>query len=173
MTAKTYANFSIFAYRWVKQNVACIQGYCLQPNKDSKDYVCQCSTGYYGAKCEKLKAIGFQDRSAYVALEPWTADPEGNLTLTITTEEKVGVIAYYGDDAHLAAELYDGRVKVSFYVGNYPASLIYSFETGDINISIRTVQVSYSKSIIFSQWWNRSSTRITNQGKIVDYEGRR
>uniref|UniRef100_A0A914VW34 Protein slit n=1 Tax=Plectus sambesii TaxID=2011161 RepID=A0A914VW34_9BILA len=143
----------------------CENGYCFQPNKDSKDYVCQCSTGYYGAKCEKLQAIGFQDASAYVALEPWTAEPEGNLTVTITTEAKVGVIAYYGDDAHIAAELYEGRVKVSFYVGNYPASLIYSFETVNDGIDHRLELLIKGKSLTMRVDNNQART-IVNDGRV-------
>lgn len=41
-----------------------------------------------------------------------------------------GVILYYGDNAHLSVELYDGRLKISFCIGNHPASHMYSYVTG-------------------------------------------
>ena len=56
----------------------------------------------------------------------------GNLTLTLNTEEESGVLVYYGDNEHLAVELYHGRVKISFFVGNYPASYMYSYVTGKL-----------------------------------------
>jgi hypothetical protein len=68
-----------------------------------------------------------------MALDPWNLHPiGGNLTLTLTTIANTGVVAYYGDEAaHLSAELYHGRVKISFYVGNYPASHMYSYVKGN------------------------------------------
>uniref|UniRef100_A0A0M3HND7 Protein slit n=1 Tax=Ascaris lumbricoides TaxID=6252 RepID=A0A0M3HND7_ASCLU len=105
---------------------SCDHGTCRQTESD---IVCSCFEGYSGQRCDRLRAVGFAEHNAFVALEPWNTAPVGNLTLTLITTESTGIIAYYGDDAHISAELYDGRVKVSFYVGNYPASHMYSYVT--------------------------------------------
>lgn len=42
----------------------------------------------------------------------------------------MGIIAYFGDISYVALELFDGRIKVTFYIGNYPSSHMYSYMLG-------------------------------------------
>ncbi|VDK71993.1 unnamed protein product [Litomosoides sigmodontis] len=93
------------------------------------DVFCKCAEGYTGKRCEQLRAAGYVEDEAFIALEPFTASPNGNLTFTLITTASTGVIVYYGDDAHLSVELYDGRLKISFCAGNFPASHMYSYVT--------------------------------------------
>lgn len=103
-----------------------IQGYCHQAEKGA--FVCKCSSGYTGDRCDVLDAVSLLSNDSYLAYEPWqTASDDANLTFTVTTDAEEGVIFYYGDDSHIAAELYQGHVKVSYYIGNYPVSLMYSY----------------------------------------------
>ena len=40
--------------------------------------------------------------------------------MTFATEQQNGVLLYTGDRQHLAIELFRGRIRVSYDVGNYP-----------------------------------------------------
>ncbi len=106
------------------------QGFCFQPESSDGEFVCKCSSGYGGERCERLDAISYRHIDSYIALEPLEMKPAVNLTLTVTSESKTGVLVYYGEESHLAVELYEGRVKVSYYVGNYPGSVMYSYVPG-------------------------------------------
>ena len=44
--------------------------------------------------------------------------------MTFATEQQNGVLLYTGDRQHLAIELFRGRIRVSYDVGNYPVSNI-------------------------------------------------
>lgn len=71
------------------------------------------------------------DNSSLVELEPLRTKPEANVTIVFTTTQDNGVILYNGMDQsgeHIAIELFNGRVRVSYDVGNYPTSTMYSFE---------------------------------------------
>ncbi|WKY15918.1 hypothetical protein Q1695_000972 [Nippostrongylus brasiliensis] len=104
---------------------ACGHGFC-HISEGTDDYECRCYEGYAGERCDRIRSVGFSESSAYVALEPWSVD-KGNLTFTMRTTNESGLIAYYGDDNFISAELYDGRIKIAFYIGNYPASHMYSY----------------------------------------------
>ena len=53
--------------------------------------------------------------------------PEANVTLIFSTDEENGVLVFNGDSQHIAVELFRGRVRVSYDVGNYPASNMFRF----------------------------------------------
>lgn len=38
------------------------------------------------------------------------------------------MLLYDGQNEHLAVELFNGRIRVSYDVGNHPVSTMYSFE---------------------------------------------
>ncbi|VDK74302.1 unnamed protein product, partial [Onchocerca ochengi] len=105
---------------------SCEHGVCHQLGNS---VFCKCSEGYTGKRCEQLRAAGYVQDGSFIALEPFIASPDGNLTFTLITTASTGVIVYYGDNAHLSVELYDGRLKISFCVGNFPASHMYSYVT--------------------------------------------
>lgn len=69
------------------------------------------------------------DNSSLVELEPLRTRPEANVTMVFTTTQENGVLLYDGkDNEHIAVELFNGRVRVSYDVGNYPTSTMYSYE---------------------------------------------
>lgn len=92
--------------------------------------MCQCVGGYGGAKCDRLEAVSFTDADSFLAFDPPNMKSALNLTMTLITEAARGVLFYYGNDTHVAAELFEGRIKVSYYIGNYPASIVFSMVKG-------------------------------------------
>jgi len=84
--------------------------------------------GFEGKKCEKLSSVSLRESDAYVSLPPLSHRPHSNVTLLLSTREKQGVILYHGVDEHLAVELFLGRLRVSYNIGNYPVSTMFSYE---------------------------------------------
>ncbi|KAK6638540.1 hypothetical protein RUM43_006807 [Polyplax serrata] len=110
------------------QHHECKNGICFQP-KDSNDYLCKCHPGYSGKRCEYLTSISFLHNNSFIELEPLRTKPEANVTIVFSTEQENGVLMYDGTESqHIAAELFNGRIRVSYDVGNNPVSTIYSFE---------------------------------------------
>ncbi|CAL4126380.1 unnamed protein product, partial [Meganyctiphanes norvegica] len=105
----------------------CQNGICFVP-PNSKDYVCKCSPGFSGKHCEYLTRIHFGTNNSFLALEPFKNKHSSNVTLKILTNQENGLLLYIGDSAHLAVELFKGRLRVSFDVGNYPMSNMFSYE---------------------------------------------
>lgn len=110
------------------QNHECRNGICMTP-PGAQDYICRCSPGFSGKLCEYLTTISFLHNASFAELEPLRTKPEANITMVLTTDHENGVLMYDGTEAqHFGAELFNGRVRVSYDVGNTPFSTIYSFE---------------------------------------------
>ena len=88
---------------------------------------------FSGKRCEYLTSLSFVHNNSYAELEPLRTKPEANVTLVFSTEQENGVLLYDGQNEHLAVELFNGRVRVSYDVGNYPVSTMYRY----INTSVR------------------------------------
>lgn len=58
-------------------------------------------------------------------LEPLRTKPEANVTIVFATTQDNGVLMYDGHQEHLAVELFNGRIRVSYDIGNYPVSTMY------------------------------------------------
>jgi slit protein 2 len=86
------------------------------------------NAGFEGKKCEKLSSISLQEKDAYVSLPPLSHRPRANVTLVLSTRQQQGVILYHGVDEHLAVELFRGRLRISYNIGNYPVSTMFSYE---------------------------------------------
>lgn len=50
---------------------------------------------------------------------------ESALAPQVSTAEDNGILLYNGDNDHIAVELYQGHVRVSYDPGSYPSSAIY------------------------------------------------
>lgn len=109
------------------QHHDCKNGICFQP-MGSNDYICKCAPGYSGKRCEYLTSLSFVHNNSFVELEPLRTKPSANVTMVFATEQENGVLLYDGQSEHLAVELFNGRIRVSYDVGNYPVSTMYSFE---------------------------------------------
>ncbi|XP_055692346.1 protein slit isoform X2 [Lutzomyia longipalpis] len=110
------------------QQHECKHGVCFQPNPSSADYVCKCAPGYSGKRCEYLTSLSFIHNTSFVEMEPLRTKPEANVTIIFSTTQQNGILMYDGHMEHLAVELFNGRIRVSYDVGNYPVSTMYSFE---------------------------------------------
>uniref|UniRef100_A0A915KA31 EGF-like domain-containing protein n=1 Tax=Romanomermis culicivorax TaxID=13658 RepID=A0A915KA31_ROMCU len=87
--------------------------------------------------CDHLSTLSFDGRSSYAEIEPLTFRPTVNLTLTFNSRRSYGVLLYVGGggdegDGHLGVELFEGRVRVSYFIGNKPVSLMFSALKGDL-----------------------------------------
>ncbi|XP_037388904.1 slit homolog 1a isoform X1 [Pygocentrus nattereri] len=91
--------------------------------------LCQCLPGFGGPRCEKLVSVNFVDRDSYLLLSDLKNWPQANITLQVSTAEDNGILLYNGDNDHIAVELYQGHVKVSYDPGSQPGHAIYSTET--------------------------------------------
>ncbi|XP_010211760.1 PREDICTED: slit homolog 1 protein [Tinamus guttatus] len=91
--------------------------------------LCQCLPGFGGPKCEKLLSVNFVDRDTYLQFTDLQDWPHANITLQVSTAEGNGILLYNGDSDHMAVELYQGHVRVSYDPGTHPSSAIYSAET--------------------------------------------
>lgn len=111
------------------QHHECKHGVCFQPNPSSADYICKCSPGYSGKRCEYLTSLSFVQNNSFVEMEPLRMKPEANVTIVFSSTQQNGVLMYNGVNEHLAVELFEGRIRVSYDVGNYPVSTMYSYET--------------------------------------------
>lgn len=63
--------------------------------------------------------------TSFVEMEPLRTKPEANVTMLFATTQENGVLLYDGQSEHLAVELFNGRIRVSYDVGNYPVSTMY------------------------------------------------
>lgn len=78
-----------------------------------------------GKRCEYLTSLSFTHNNSYVELEPLRTKPEANVTIVFATSQENGILMYDGTDEHLAVELFSGRIRVSYNVGNDPVSTMY------------------------------------------------
>ncbi|XP_047039037.1 protein slit [Helicoverpa zea] len=120
----------------------CVHGVCYlpqpQPQDDiimdrplmssANDYLCKCAPGYSGRLCEYLTSLTFSHNDSLVELEPLRTTPQANVTLVFSTTQLHGVLMYFGENEHLAVELFNGRIRISYDIGNHPTSTMYSFE---------------------------------------------
>lgn len=78
-----------------------------------------------GKRCEYLTSLSFVHNTSFVELEPLRTKPEANVTIVFATTQENGILMYDGHQEHLAVELFNGRIRVSYDIGNYPVSTMY------------------------------------------------
>ena len=122
----------------VEQIIGCTSNDCLNEgicyklsingNLEAKTR-CKCQLGYTGERCETLHMVNYQYEDSYVELESPDLESSLNLTLTIITEAENGILFYHGSKSkqHMAIELFKGRIRISFDVGNTPVSTMFSY----------------------------------------------
>lgn len=75
-----------------------------------------------------MSSISFLDKDAYLSLPPLQHKPRSNITVLLLTNQSQGIILYQGLDEHFAVEVFRGRLRVSYNIGNYPVSTMFSYE---------------------------------------------
>ncbi|XP_047472308.1 protein slit-like isoform X1 [Penaeus chinensis] len=106
----------------------CRHGVCVVP-RGKMEYVCKCSPGYSGKYCQHMTAVNYIDSSSFIQLITPPFRPSINVTISFTTRSPNGVLMYHGKERkHLAVEVFKGRLRISYDVGNHPASTMFSYE---------------------------------------------
>ena len=80
-----------------------------------------------GKRCEFLTSVSFAQNGSYIEMPSLKTKPEANITMIFSTEEENGILIYNGESQHIAVELFRGRIRVSYDVGNYPVSNMFRF----------------------------------------------
>ncbi|XP_063963527.1 slit homolog 1 protein-like isoform X4 [Lytechinus pictus] len=88
---------------------------------------CRCLPGFYGLKCEIPTSISFRtDNDGFVEFPRPNSAQIVNFTLIFATTIENGVLLYMGDENHIAVELFRGRIRVSYDVGNFPSATMFN-----------------------------------------------
>ncbi|XP_048061947.1 slit homolog 1a [Megalobrama amblycephala] len=132
--------------------------------------LCQCLAGFGGPRCEKLVSVNFVDRDSYLLLSDLKNWPQANITLQVSTAEDNGILLYNGDNDHIAVELHEGHVKVSYDPGSQQSHAIYSTET------VNDGQFHTVELVTFDQMVNLSidggiPTTMDSFGKVQPLRG--
>jgi hypothetical protein len=73
-----------------------------------------------------LKSIHSKTNDSYIKLPKPNVYPHLNITIVFSTKQTSGVLVYFGYLGHLVAELFMGRIRVSYDIRNSPGSVIFS-----------------------------------------------
>ncbi|XP_055874290.1 slit homolog 2 protein-like isoform X2 [Biomphalaria glabrata] len=136
---------------------------CYQP-AGSPDYKCKCPQGFEGKKCEKLSSLTFKEKDSYVKLMKIDFRMETNITIVFSTKSHNGILLYAGEQQHVSVELFRGRIKVSFDIGNYPGSTMYSYERVDDGLTHQVTMIIFQKNFTMSIDSSNVSRTVTNEG---------
>jgi slit protein 2 len=106
-------------------------GICYQQivnGKSEGSKKCKCKLGYSGEKCELLTVVNYAYEDSYIEFESPDFEYSFNLTFKITTESEYGILFYHGstNKKHMAIELFMGRLRVSYDIGNNVISTMFS-----------------------------------------------
>lgn len=73
-----------------------------------------------------MTAVNYIDSSSFIQLITPPFRPSINVTISFTTRSPNGVLMYHGKERkHLAVEVFKGRLRISYDVGNHPASTMF------------------------------------------------
>ncbi|XP_059170224.1 slit homolog 2 protein-like isoform X2 [Physella acuta] len=139
---------------------------CYQP-AGSPDYKCKCPPGFDGKKCEKLSSVSFKEKDSYVKLPRVDFRQETNISITFSTKSHNGILLYAGEQQHVAVELFRGLIKVSFDIGNYPGSTMFSYERVDDGHTHQVTMIINQKNFTMTIDNNNASRTIINEGAIT------
>jgi hypothetical protein len=76
-----------------------------------------------------LKSIHSITNDSYMKLPKPNVYPRSNITIVFSTTHNSGVLVYFGHLGHMVAEIFMGRIRVSYDVGNSPGSVMFSYDT--------------------------------------------
>ncbi|XP_072177932.1 slit homolog 2 protein-like [Diadema setosum] len=125
-------------------------GQCYESNI-THSFECMCLPGFYGRKCEVSTSMSFRPGGeSYVEYYRPSNLQIINFTLVFATTEENGILLYLGVIHHIAVELFRGRIRVSYDVGNFPAATMFNqkklnqgeFHTLQLVLNKRNVSMS-------------------------------
>jgi len=90
---------------------------------------CRCYPGFIGDRCVMLKSVHSKTNDSYIKLPKPNVIPRSNITIVFSTTHSSGVLVYFGHLGHMVAEIFMGRIRVSYDVGNSPGSVMFSYDT--------------------------------------------
>jgi hypothetical protein len=76
-----------------------------------------------------LKSVHSKTNDSYIKLPKPNVIPRSNITIVFSTKHSNGVLVYFGHLGHMVAEIFMGRIRVSYDVGNSPGSVMFSYDT--------------------------------------------
>ncbi|KAK3799525.1 hypothetical protein RRG08_052709 [Elysia crispata] len=144
---------------------------CYQP-VGSPDYMCKCAQGFEGKKCEKLSSVSFKAKDSYVKLPRVDFRHSAvNISINFNTKRHNGILLYAGEQQHVAIELFRGRIRVSFDVGNYPVSTMFSYQRVDDGRDHHVVFIVDRKNFTMAIDRSDAPRTIVNEGRndFLDY----
>ncbi|XP_023650749.2 slit homolog 3 protein [Paramormyrops kingsleyae] len=95
----------------------------------AEEPLCRCLPGFFGSKCRKMAAVHFLGKDAYVELPGAKPRPTAQISLQVVTDTDNAILLYKADQDPLALELYQGHVRLVYYISGYPPTTVYSDET--------------------------------------------
>ncbi|CAF0793366.1 unnamed protein product [Didymodactylos carnosus] len=136
-------------------------GACYERNGSIK---CKCLNGFIGDRCDMLKSVTLNTNDSYIKLQKLNVYPRSNITIVFSTTNSTGVLVYFGNIGHMVAELFMGRVRVSYDVGNSPGSVMFSYDTvndGKIH-ELQLISIGQNFSLTVDRGYTR---HIFNRGQ--------
>ena len=112
---------------------------------------CRCHSGFIGDRCVMLKSVHSLSNDSYMKLPKPNVIPRSNITISFSTTQSSGVLIYFGHLGHMVAEIFMGRIRVSYDVGNSPGSVMFSYDTvndGKTMIKFDRYDISLSLSLV-------------------------
>ncbi|KAK3862677.1 hypothetical protein Pcinc_031488 [Petrolisthes cinctipes] len=146
----------------------CRHGVCIVPQGEM-EYVCKCSPGYSGKYCQHMTTVKFVDPGSFVQISTPLVQPALNVTLGFTTRAPNGVLAYFGAGRkHLAVEVFKGRLRISYDVGNHPASTMFSYElvSDESEHTVELLAVRQNFTLRVDGGWGRSMVNAGEQEEL-------
>ncbi|CAF3326924.1 unnamed protein product [Rotaria socialis] len=125
---------------------------------------CRCYPGFIGNRCVMLKSIHSMTNDSYMKLPKPNVYPRSNITIVFSTTQNSGILVYFGYLGHLVAEVFMGRIRVSYDVGNSPGSVMFSYDTvndGKVH-ELQLVSVGQNFSLTVDRGYTR---HINNRGQ--------
>ena len=93
---------------------------CHRHPEDANNFKCLCVPGFTGEKCGHLSSVSFDRLNTFILSNGVVMDTSMNITFEISPRSDTGVLMYHNPDhrqRHLLIQLYNGKVRVSYYLG--------------------------------------------------------
>ncbi|CAF1204795.1 unnamed protein product [Adineta steineri] len=140
-------------------------GICYEESLNSLR--CRCFSGYNGDRCNVLKSVHSNTNYSYIKLPKPNVYPRLNLTIIFSTKQTNGILVYFGYLGHMIAELFMGRIRISYDIENSPGSVIFSYDAVNDGMIHEIQMISTGKN--FSLTVDRGYTRYINNVGVHAY----